>query len=109
MRVWMGDSPYDTALDNCCGISEVGGFRPDALEMYESAEEVPKIKDIVSRGCGIFISTLLPSQRQAYRELCKYHTLIERHGPYKNMGPDASTEGRTKGVYLCVFKFGKDK
>lgn len=110
MRVYTGDNPYDCALNNCCGVSELGNFRKDdGLDKnWETEEDWPKIKDVESRGCGIFISTFLPSQWQAYRQLIKYHTLISRTGPHKNKGRDASIEGRTKGVYLCVFKFGKE-
>lgn len=109
MRAYMGDIPYDTSLSNCCGISEIGGYRTnDAIASWENPRDYPEIKDFKTRGCGVFISTLLPSQWRVYRELLKYHTLVSRCGPYKNKGPDASYEGKTKGVYLCVFKFGKE-
>lgn len=110
MRVYTGDQSYDCALNHCCGVSEIGNFRADnALSSWEDINCWPKIKDLETRGCGVFITTLLPSQWREYRQLFKYHTLISRSGPYKNMGPDASSEGRNKGVYVCVFKFGKDK
>jgi len=110
MRVWMGDSPYDTSIPHCCGVNVAGEFRPDTSfdPRWENEEEVPKIKDIPKMGCGIFISTILPSQWQAYRQLIRHHTLLFRTGPHKNKGPDASSEGRNKGVYLCVFKHGKE-
>lgn len=111
MRVFTGDNSYDCALNHCCGVSELGNFRNDDSinSQWENPKDWPKIKDVKTRGCGVFVSTILPSQWRVYRQLIKYHTLVSRSGPYKNKGPDASSEGRDKGVYLCVFKFGKDK
>lgn len=109
MRAYMGDNPYDTALNDCCGIYQIGGYVANSdLHAWKDKSEYPEIKDFKTRGCGVFISTLLPSQWRVYRELLRHHTLVSRCGPYKNKGPDASHEGRHKGVYLCVFKFGKE-
>lgn len=110
MRVFLGDSPYETSLSHCCGVFELGNFRAnDQLSSWETKEHYPKIEKIESRGCGIFVSTFLPSQQKAMDECEKHHTLLFKTGPHKNEGDDASTEGRNKGVYLCVFKFGKAK
>lgn len=95
-------------LAHCCGLPEIGNFvakRPS----WVTAEEYPAIKDFKPFGCGIFVSTFLPSQEKAMLECEEHHTLLFKTGPHKNKGPDATEEGKTEGVYLCVFKFGKDK
>lgn len=109
MRAYMGDSPYDTALHNCCGINQVGGFIPNnaVADWYEKSD-YPELKDLKKMGCGLYVSAFLGSQWRAYKEMCRHHTLLFRTGPHKNKGPDASSEGRNKGVYLCVFKHGKE-
>lgn len=109
MRAFLGTSPYDTTISQCCGVREIGSFLTnDGVASWQNEYEYPKIKDIESFGCDIFISTFLPSQSNAMRECEKYHTLLFKTGPHKNKGPDASLEGKTLGVYLCVFKYGKE-
>lgn len=96
------------SLSHCCGIPEVGAFTENVPSWVGKGEytEISKFKKF---GCGIFVSTFLPSQEKAMLECEEYHTLLFKTGPHKNKGPDASTEGRNEGVYLCVFKFGKAK
>jgi hypothetical protein len=109
MRAYMGSSSYDTSIPHCCGINVVGAFEPDnSLSEWKDRDDYPKIKDIQKMGCGVFVSAILPSQWHAYRQLIRHHTLLFRTGPHKNKGPDASIEGKNKGVYLCVFKHGKE-
>ena len=95
------------SLTHCCGIPEIGNWRDDR-PAWCGAEEYPTIKNFKKFGCGIFVSTFLPSQEKAMLECEEHHTLLFKTGPHKNKGPDASTEGKEKGVYLCVFKFGKE-
>jgi hypothetical protein len=108
MRVYVGDGPYDTSLSNCCGVSEFGGYINNGLDNWQCEEEYPKIKDLPQQGCGVWVSTFLGSDWRAYKEMCRYHTCLFRSKPYKNLGPDASRQGREKGVYVCVFKHGKE-
>jgi hypothetical protein len=103
------DLKYPTTLDHCCGIPQVGEFTRDKDVCSWREPDFVKIKDLRSFGCGIFVSTFLPSQAKAMSDCEKYHTLLFKTGPHKNMGPDATYEGREEGVYLCVFKFGKVK
>lgn len=108
MRVGTGT---EYSLNNCCGIQEIGEFYKDnGVPYWRSNYNTPKIKDISDPGgCGIFVSTFLPSQQKAMDECEKYHTLLFKTGPHLNLGPDASEEGKEEGVYLCVFKYGKGK
>jgi hypothetical protein len=95
-------------LGYCCGIRELGEFRADAdMDCYD-LEYYKKIKDIDPHGCGIFVTTYLPSQRQVVRELNRYHTLLFKTGPHKNTSHYSTLEGRNKGVILAVYKYGKD-
>lgn len=96
-----------STLSNCCGVPEIGMFVDEKPTWNE--DEYSAIEKFKSYGCGIFVSTFLPSQETAMAECEAYHTLLFKTGPHKNKGPDASEEGRTEGVYLCVFKFGKAK
>lgn len=94
-------------LSNCCGVPEIGSFMDE--KPYWNPEAYSAIEKFKPFGCGIFVSTFLPSQEKAMAECEEYHTLLFKTGPHKNKGPDASEEGRKEGVYLCVFKFGKAK
>lgn len=94
-------------LSHCCGVPEIGNFVDK--KPYWNPEEYSDIKKFKSFGCGIFVSTFLPSQEKAMLECEEHHTLLFKTGPHKNKGPEATEEGKTEGVYLCVFKFGKDK
>ena len=105
-------SPYEpVTLPNCCGVPDIGGWMANNAihRAWMDAEDCPKIKDLRVYGCGIFVATFLPSQRSAMRECSQHHTLLFKTGPHKNKSSSASNEGREKGVYLCVFKFGKEK
>jgi hypothetical protein len=107
MRAWY-DSENPSTLEHCCGVPEIGGFVYNDDKLYYATDgDCPKVKDFEPYGCGIFVSTFLPSQEKAMKECEKYHTLLFKTGPHLNTGPDASTEGKEEGVYLCVFKFGK--
>ena len=110
MRAWIPDDIWDIKVPNCCGILDIGNFHTndDPEINWSDKDEYPKIKDIPTHGCGIFISTFLPSQRTAMREVQRHHTLLFKTGPHINKYEGASTEGKTKGVYLCVFKYGKE-
>jgi len=79
----------------------------ESINFWMDADDCPKIKDLQSYGCGIFTATFLPSQRTAMRECIQHHTLLFKTGPHKNKSSSSTHEGREKGVYLCVFKFGK--
>ena len=95
------------SLTHCCGIPEIGGFTEERSS-WRSPTDYTEISKFKKFGCGIFLSTFLPSQEKAMVECEEHHTLLFKTGPHKNKGPDASTEGKEKGVYLCVFKFGKE-
>lgn len=109
-----GNYPIDDSwgpetMHHCCGVPEIGDWQPNNLNSFCYPEQdYPKIKDFKSYGCGIFVSTFLPSQSKAMLECERHHTLLSKTGPHKNTSGSATQEGREKGVYLCVFKFGKE-
>lgn len=95
-------------LNGCCGVGEMRGFISDKDAIHD--HRYPAI-DEFDRGpyTDIFVCTYTKQQQEDGLEdaLNDAHTLLYQTDFIINRGPQATEDGRIRGVRTAIYKWGK--